>query len=101
MIEAVGHAVSRLIRIRYGAMMLPRGLKRGAWLELDDADIRSLLKAAGGSQHADGLIIKAAQLLLAGLALRLWGAVVELLRGGGVAPQTVRRFAGGGPWAPW
>lgn len=52
MMEAVGHAVSRLIRIRYGAMMLPRGLKRGAWLELDDADIRSLLKAAGGSQHA-------------------------------------------------
>jgi 23S rRNA pseudouridine2605 synthase len=29
MFEAVGHAVSRLIRIRYGAMLLPRGLKRG------------------------------------------------------------------------
>ena len=29
MLEAVGHAVSRLIRIRYGAMVLPRGLKRG------------------------------------------------------------------------
>mgnify|MGYP000258743280 CR=1 FL=1 len=28
MFEAVGHAVSRLIRIRYGAMVLPRGLKR-------------------------------------------------------------------------
>jgi 23S rRNA (adenine2503-C2)-methyltransferase len=27
MFEAVGHAVSRLIRIRYGAMMLPRGLQ--------------------------------------------------------------------------
>ena len=25
MFEAVGHAVSRLIRIRYGAMVLPRG----------------------------------------------------------------------------
>jgi len=47
MFEAVGHAVSRLIRIRYGAMMLPRGLKRGAWLELDDADIRGLMRAAG------------------------------------------------------
>ncbi len=47
MLEAVGHAVSRLIRIRYGAMLLPRGLKRGAWMELDDADIRSLLQAAG------------------------------------------------------
>ena len=35
------------------------------------------------------VIIKAVQPLLAGLALRLWGAVVELLRGGGVAPQVV------------
>ena len=42
MIEAVGHAVSRLIRIRYGAMLLPRGLKRGAWMELDETDIRAL-----------------------------------------------------------
>ncbi|MGB4559927.1 MAG: pseudouridine synthase [Burkholderiaceae bacterium] len=46
MLEAVGHAVSRLIRIRYGAMVLPRGLKRGAWLELDEGDIRSLTQAA-------------------------------------------------------
>lgn len=47
MFEAVGHAVSRLIRIRYGAMMLPRGLKRGAWMELDEGDIKSLMQAAG------------------------------------------------------
>ena len=47
MIEAGGHAVSRLIRIRYGAMVLPRGLKRGVWLELDERDIRSLMHAAG------------------------------------------------------
>jgi hypothetical protein len=33
------------------------------------------------------VIINAAQRPLAGLALRLWGAVVDLLRGGGVAPQ--------------
>lgn len=44
MFEAVGHAVSRLIRIRYGAMMLPRGLKRGAWMELDEGDIKALMK---------------------------------------------------------
>jgi 23S rRNA pseudouridine2605 synthase len=48
MLEAVGHAVSRLIRIRYGAMVLPRGLKRGAWMELDEADIQSLVKVSGG-----------------------------------------------------
>ncbi len=47
MFEAVGHAVSRLIRIRYGAVMLPRGLKRGAWLELDERDIARLTAAAG------------------------------------------------------
>ena len=47
MFEAVGHAVSRLIRIRYGAMVLPRGLKRGAWMELDGIDIGALRKASG------------------------------------------------------
>ncbi|MDT8991727.1 pseudouridine synthase [Curvibacter sp. APW13] len=46
MMEAVGHAVSRLIRIRYGAMVLPRGLSRGAWMELDERDIRALTHAA-------------------------------------------------------
>ncbi len=54
MLEAVGHAVSRLIRIRYGAMVLPRGLKRGAWMELDEADIRSLVQAAGGRAGSEG-----------------------------------------------
>ena len=56
MFESVGHAVSRLIRIRYGAMMLPRGLKRGAWLELDESDIRALVQAAGAGRPdaADG-----------------------------------------------
>jgi 23S rRNA pseudouridine2605 synthase len=57
MIESVGHAVSRLIRIRYGAMVLPRGLKRGAWMELDEADIRELMRAAdnrGAQAHSGG-----------------------------------------------
>ena len=47
MMEAVGHAVSRLIRIRYGAMVLPHGLRRGAWMELDAADILALQRAVG------------------------------------------------------
>ncbi len=47
MIEAVGHAVSRLIRIRYGAMLLPRGLRRGMWMELGERDIRALGEASG------------------------------------------------------
>jgi 23S rRNA pseudouridine2605 synthase len=49
MLEAVGHAVSRLIRIRYGAMVLPRGLKRGASMELDEGDIRALMQVV--NQH--------------------------------------------------
>jgi 23S rRNA pseudouridine2605 synthase len=54
MLEAVGHAVSRLIRIRYGAMVLPRGLKRGAWMELDERDIRELMNAAGADRPQGG-----------------------------------------------
>jgi len=53
MMEAVGHAVSRLIRIRYGAMVLPHGLRRGAFLELDESDIRALMKAAGASERTE------------------------------------------------
>jgi 23S rRNA pseudouridine2605 synthase len=48
MMESVGHAVSRLIRIRYGSMLLPRGLKRGSWVELDANDIALLTRASGG-----------------------------------------------------
>jgi 23S rRNA pseudouridine2605 synthase len=54
MLEAVGHAVSRLIRIRYGAMVLPRGLKRGAWMELDERDIRELMNALGTERPQGG-----------------------------------------------
>ena len=50
MFEAVGHAVSRLIRIRYGAMVLPRGLKRGAFVELDESDIWALTGAVARSE---------------------------------------------------
>ncbi len=55
MMEAVGHAVSRLIRIRYGAMVLPHGLRRGAWLELGEGDIRALMKAAGAPERANAV----------------------------------------------
>lgn len=63
MLESVGHAVSRLIRIRYGSMVLPRGLKRGAWVELDEADIRLLTRA---SQTQGGLARESAEPASAG-----------------------------------
>lgn len=50
--DAVGLTVSRLIRIRYGSMVLPRGLKRGVWVELDDQDVRQIRRLAGGDQAA-------------------------------------------------
>ena len=50
--EAVGHAVSRLIRIRYGSVVLPRGLKRGVWVDLQDEDLRQLRRLAGAPRGA-------------------------------------------------
>ena len=40
--EAIGLTVSRLIRIRYGTVVLPRGLKRGVWVDLDESDVRAI-----------------------------------------------------------
>jgi 23S rRNA pseudouridine2605 synthase len=50
--EAVGHAVSRLIRIRYGSVVLPRGLKRGVWVDLDESDVKALRRLASGGDGA-------------------------------------------------
>lgn len=44
---AVGVKVSRLIRTRYGPIALPPQLKRGQKQELDDMQVRELLKWAG------------------------------------------------------
>ena len=45
--DAVGMAVSRLIRIRYGSVVLPKGLRRSVWVDLDDNDVRRLRQLAG------------------------------------------------------
>ncbi len=39
---AVGLTVNRLIRIRYGSVVLPRGLRRGVWVDLPERDLRAL-----------------------------------------------------------
>jgi 23S rRNA pseudouridine2605 synthase len=45
--DAVGLAVSRLIRIRYGAIVLPRGLKRGMCVDLQEDDVKLLRRMTG------------------------------------------------------
>jgi len=48
--EAVGVTVSRLIRIRYGSISLPRRLPRGGCCEAGAEDLRALLELAGVAQ---------------------------------------------------
>ncbi|MCM0610660.1 MAG: pseudouridine synthase [Ideonella sp. WA131b] len=50
--EAVGHAVSRLIRIRYGCVVLPRGLRRGVWVDLGEDDLRALRRLTSQPRQA-------------------------------------------------
>lgn len=50
--DAVGLAVSRLIRIRYGSVVLPRGLKRGVWIDLGSDDVRAIRRLASGPREA-------------------------------------------------
>src|SRR6185437_14246414 len=52
--DAIGLAVSRLIRIRYGSVVLPRGLKRGVWVDLDEADVRAIRRLASGGNDEAG-----------------------------------------------
>ena len=43
--ESQGLKVSRLLRTRYGTVILPRELRTGRWIELDKADIDNLTKS--------------------------------------------------------
>jgi 23S rRNA pseudouridine2605 synthase len=47
--EAVGYEVSRLLRIRYGPIELPRDLRPGGWRLLDDSLVAALVGAAAAS----------------------------------------------------
>jgi 23S rRNA pseudouridine2605 synthase len=54
MFESLGMAVSRLIRIRYGNVVLPRGLRRGVWVDLPAGDLQALHNMVGGAPSQQG-----------------------------------------------
>lgn len=42
--EALGRKVSRLLRVRYGSVELPRDLRPGRWIELDEKSVAEIVK---------------------------------------------------------
>ena len=53
--EAVGLTVSRLIRVRYGSIALPAGLRRGDFAEIEREDVKAMMNHAGaGAQPGAG-----------------------------------------------
>src|SRR5574343_859613 len=54
MFEAVGCTVSRLIRVRYGPFQLPPWLKRGKSKELEEDEVRTLVRGLGGTARPAG-----------------------------------------------
>jgi len=91
MLESVGHAVSRLIRIRYGSMLLPRGLKRGAWVELDEVDIGLLTRAARGHSASTGDAMERGASMDSNPAKRPRGSAVPMRGRNGMARGAVSR----------
>jgi 23S rRNA pseudouridine2605 synthase len=56
--EALGHMVSRLKRVRYGAAMLPRGLKVGHWHEVSAREHQVLREDVGLATAQAELILQ-------------------------------------------
>ncbi len=52
--QAVGNPVSRLVRIRFGSIRLPRTLARGGWVELDRRAVETLRRTAGIDHPNEG-----------------------------------------------
>lgn len=54
MFEAAGVTVSRLIRTRFGEIVLPRNLRRGRWEELDPTLAQAIMVQLGLLKEGDG-----------------------------------------------
>ena len=52
--DKVGLGVSRLIRIRYGCVVLPRGLRRGLFVDLNQAEVQEVRRLAGAGREQPG-----------------------------------------------
>jgi 23S rRNA pseudouridine2605 synthase len=50
MFDAVGAKVNRLIRVRFGAVQLPRELKPGRWTELLPGEVEALSRESAGAE---------------------------------------------------
>ncbi|MBW0454420.1 MAG: pseudouridine synthase [Candidatus Kinetoplastibacterium crithidii] len=53
MFEHIGIMVSRLIRVRYGDISLPRNLRRGNYYEFDDSSVMAIMLKSGFSNTKD------------------------------------------------
>ncbi|WBF65247.1 MAG: pseudouridine synthase [Candidatus Kinetoplastibacterium crithidii] len=53
MFESIGIMVSRLIRVRYGDISLPRNLRRGNYYEFDDSSVMAIMLNSGFSNTKD------------------------------------------------
>ncbi|AGF49116.1 pseudouridine synthase [Candidatus Kinetoplastidibacterium galati] len=49
--DSIGITVSRLTRIRYGEIFLPRNLHRGKWMELDESIVLAIMAKNGLSKN--------------------------------------------------
>lgn len=58
--EAIDVQVSRLLRIRYGNITLPKGLSRGTWMELGIDDVNYLRETVGLPKEAKSFITTSA-----------------------------------------
>ena len=59
--EAVGLVVSRLIRVRFGAVLLPKDLPRGAYLELDAAWVDAWVRDIKAGHAKAGVVTQKKQ----------------------------------------
>ncbi len=53
--ESQGVEISRLMRVRFGSVLLPRGLHRGHWQEMELGEINSLLESVGLGNNPENL----------------------------------------------